>query len=270
VGVVLSTYANDGWTTSGTSLLLFDDQYQNFQLYSSDDVTVLEDIKESVEHDHLSMDTRADGRLASFTPLLKDTAPLTSHYFLTHDVGVKDMRRWLNATDAQIEQRRLDFAHFLHDRFGIESQPFDKNLAKWLDNDIAGILPYTANHDTDLRLTSIGNETFAEYQTTACLIEVGLWYNSSLGLIKQGVYVIEHPCDAFPAVKKINLRTVTPASVSLLGHTVIHEQVSYVGEDGTVTNERVYEAVSLQYSGNQNLRGIQKEWDIVGSFKIYK
>jgi len=34
--------------------------------------------------------------------------------------------------------------------------------------------------------------------------------------------------------------------VSQLGHTVIHEQVSYVGEDGTVTYEGVYEAVSLQ------------------------
>lgn len=172
LGMLLSTYANDEWTTSGTNLLLFDDQYQDFQLYSSDDVTVLEDTKESVDNYHLYMDTRADGRLVGFTPLSEDTAPLTSHYFLTHEAGVKDMRRWLNETNAQIKHRRLEFAEFLTDRFGIESQPFDKNLAKWLDNDIAGILPYTANHDTDLRLTSIGNETFSEYQTTARLIEV--------------------------------------------------------------------------------------------------
>jgi hypothetical protein len=215
------------------------------------------------------MDTRADGRLVNFNPLSADTVPLTSHYFLTHEAGVKDMRRWLKETDNEIAARRLAFADFLQARFDITTTPFDEAVAKSLDNEVSGIVPYTANHDTDLRVTSMGNETFAEYLSTARLIEVGFMYRSSEGLIKQGVYIVEHPCAEFPGATELRFRTITPSTVNVLGHTLIHEEVSF--EDETFkTHEGVYEAVSIQHAGSHNLKGQTKHWDIVGSFKFLK
>jgi hypothetical protein len=270
VGVALSTTTTDLGvvSVSGTSLFLFDDIFQNFQLYSPE-VNPATTAKNSIGDYDFYMDTRADGRLVGFNPLSEDTVPLTSHYFLTHEAGVKDMRRWLKETDAEIEKRRLDFAEFLWECFDISTTPFDEPVAKSLDNDVSGIVPYTANHDTDLRVTSMGNETFAEYLTTARLIEVGFMYRSSEGLIKQGVYIVEHPCTEFLGATKFRFKTITPSTVNVLGHTLVHEEISFEDENFK-TREGVYEAVSIQHSGNQNLKGRTKHWDIVGSFKVPK
>lgn len=270
VGLILSTHFDgNGFKTSGTSLFLFDDMYQNFQLYSPEITSVTAGTTGSLGHYDFYMDTRADGRMGGFSPLSESTVPLTSHYFLTHEGGVKEMRRWLGLTDAEIKGRRREFAKLLHERFGI-TLPFDKHLAKFVDNKISGIVPYAANHDTDLRVTSMGNETFAEYQTTARLIETGFVYTSSIGLIKQGVYIIEYPCAEFPAASYFNFTTITPSTVNLLGHAVIHEEISFQDENMN-TRWGVYEAVSVQTNtGNHNLKSSEKHWDIVGAFKIPK
>lgn len=72
------------------------------------------------------IDVRADWRQMNFNALAEKTQPLTSNYFLRNETGVKDMRRWLNATDVQIKERRAGLARFLKERFGIIVAPFDK------------------------------------------------------------------------------------------------------------------------------------------------
>lgn len=265
VGLVLSADIRDaGYETSGTSLFLFDDIFHDFQLYSPEVTFGAAATQESLAKDMFYMDTRADGRLVGFTPLGEKVMPLTSHYFLTHEGGVKDMRRWLKETDPEIMQRRVDFANLLKERFGINIPEFDANLAEFADNAVSGIVAYAANHDSDLRVTSMGHERFAEYLTTARLIEMGFMHASSFGVIKQGVYIVEHPSDAFPAATKFNFQTITPSTVNVFGHAVIHEEISFQDES-METVRGVYEALSVQH-----VKSHDKQWDIVGTFKFPK
>jgi hypothetical protein len=115
----------------------------------------------------------------------------------------------------------------------------------------------------------MGNETFVAYLTTARLIEVGFMYSSSKGLIKQGVYIVEHPCAEFPDATKFQFKTITPSTVNVLGHTLVHEEIFFEDENAK-THEGFYEAVSIQHSGNQNWKSQTKHWDIVGSFMVPK
>lgn len=109
------------------------------------------------------------------------------------------MRRWLGWSDEEIIRRRNLFVTFLKDRFNIIIDPMllESEEAKYPSNVIGGVAPYSGNQRTGFRVVTSVAKSYPPIKPLQYddqrLIEVGFKYlDAKLGMIKQGVYVIEN------------------------------------------------------------------------------
>jgi hypothetical protein len=184
----------------------------------------------------MSFDTVADGVIDAHDPTGAEVTPLTEAYYLTHDAGIKDMKRWLEETDKQISARRDTFMSFLRSNFSVDLPTDLPPEAKWLENGFWGIVPYTESHNTDSRIvTGVGVDNQPVQFNLSRIIEVGFKFSSHQGIIKQGVYLFENctdlaspalPCACLSVNPVINFRTYQPSKVNELNQAFIHEHVS--------------------------------------------
>jgi hypothetical protein len=183
----------------------------------------------------MSFDTVADGLIDVHDPTGAEVTPLTEAYYLTHEAGIKDMKRWLAETDAMIVTRRTNFMNFLRSNFSISLPTTLPPEAQWLENGFWGIVPYTESHNTDSRIvTGVGVDNQPVQFNLSRIIEVGYKYSGPQGIIKQGVYLFENctdlaspalPCACLAIKPAINFRTLTPSTVNELNQAFIHEHV---------------------------------------------
>jgi hypothetical protein len=179
---------------SSTLRIQFQDRFP-FRTFQGDATNVIFNPDVTLNRWPLELDTVADGIISDFDTSNQQVVPLTSSYFLKHEAGTKDMLRWLGEDDTQVKRRRARFVAFLKDEFGLlfPDDLLDSEVAASVNNEVAGITPYSAAHNSEFRIIASTSAARADEPFPAPsqfedrrVIEVGFKYDSPQGLIKQG------------------------------------------------------------------------------------
>lgn len=253
----------EGAARTSTLEVSFDDAYPVMDWQQQNLVQIALGGPPQVTTTFLTLDTYADGIFNDFQPLKMVQLPLTTSYYLLYDDGVNAMKRWLGEDDQQILQRRARFVRLLKDSFNItldQSAFNNTEEASHVENMVGGVVPYRGLPESGLRVvSSLGiaePPLFARQYDDQRLVEMGFLYQSSQGLIKQGVYVIENyegdpeqSIYGVPISNRIDFQTKVPATVNEVNQAVVVEDIFVNATDGKTLwqCQGTYIAVNIQY-----------------------